>query len=112
MASPASRSIAYLKSKGYHVHKTEYWNSFARKRIDFGGFADAIAYSDFERGCLAINFTTTGNISGHIKKYETNDNLKAWFRAGNRFVIHGWAKRGPRGKRKIWTLKEVFLPVS
>ena len=27
-----------------------------------------------------------------------------WLAAGNGLVFHGWAKQGPRGKRKAWTL--------
>jgi hypothetical protein len=28
--------------------------------------------------------------------------LAAWLQCGGRFEIHGWARRGPRGKRKLW----------
>ena len=37
--------------------------------------------------------------------------LRVWLRAGGRFQLHGWAKRGPRGKRKLWMVsrREVVL---
>jgi hypothetical protein len=27
-------------------------------------------------------------------------------------VVHGWAKRGPRGRRKVWELREVQITAT
>ena len=35
------------------------------------------------------------------------ENLAAWIKAGGKCEWHGWAKRGPRGRRKVWTLRRV-----
>ena len=43
------------------------------------------------------------------KVWGPNEYLDIWKKAGNKLLIHGWTKRGDRGKRKVWTLREVIL---
>jgi len=107
MATPFSRSKEVLEGEGYHFARVEHWNSFARKRQDLGGFADALCWKPEETGVLAINATTNENLSHHKDKYQGNQKLIDWIKARNRFEIWCWAKMGPRGKRKLWTLKRV-----
>lgn len=32
-----------------------------------------------------------------------------WLAAGNRIVVHGWKKSGPRGARKVWNCRELEI---
>jgi len=110
--STLARSKKELERLGYDVAITERWNSFAHIRQDFGGFGDALAWHMEAPGVLAINATTNGHLSDHIQKYLPMQNLKRWLIAGNRFEIWCWAKRGDRGKRKLWTLKRVEMKLT
>lgn len=102
--SPLSRSLKYLRENGYVAEKVEKWNSYAKVRQDFGGFADIIAYN--EETTLAVQATTTENILARESKIFNLPKLQRWLLSPYRRVeIHGWAKRGGRGKRKTWTLK-------
>lgn len=107
MNSTLVRSKAILLKEGWHFQKTENWNSFAKIRQDFGGFADALCWCAEQPFILAINSTTNSNLSNHIKKYRELPKLKDWLKSGQRFEIHCWAKQGARGKRKLWKLKRV-----
>ena len=44
-----------------------------------------------------------------MHKARGNAALQAWMRAGGFLVVHAWAMRGAKGKRKLWGLKEWFL---
>lgn len=50
-----------------------------------------------------------GYTDGKGKVWGPNEFLPIWKAAGNKLVIHSWVKRGQRGKRKLWTLREVVL---
>ena len=47
-------------------------------------------------------------------KADLTPTLRTWLQANNRFEIHGWGKRGPRGKRKLWkpTIQRFRLTVT
>lgn len=111
MASkPVQRSIAELKKRGYTCHVVERWNSFAKIRQDFGGFADILAYKPGEVGVLAIQACAdSGDVSKHVKKLLGVANLGVWLQSGNKCEIWGWGMRGERGKRKTWTLRAINM---
>lgn len=109
MASPTSRSLQELKKRGYHAGIVEKWNSFARIRIDLFGFIDIVAIKHTENGCWGIQATSTDNMTARVKKALVIPALRSWLLAGNRFSVWGWAKRGARGERKLWELKETVL---
>ena len=100
--SPLARSMARLRDLGYLVEKTEHWNAFSRRRVDFLGFADAIAIRGDE--VLAVQATSGSNVSARVKKLIALPNVAIWLASPHRkLVVEGWAKRGPRGKRKLWS---------
>ena len=105
--SPLARSKEVLKAEGWNYQKTENWNSFAKIRQDFGGFADALCWKPDGSSILAINATTNSNLSGHLTKYKGMKTLIDWLKGGHRFEIWCWAVMGKQGKRKTWTLKRV-----
>lgn len=103
--SPTARSLAHLRAAGKLVNVVERWNPYARRRQDLFGCIDILAL-DAAPGVLGIQTTTADNLAARWTKVHTECLLAAthWLRAGNRLELHGWAKRGPRGKRKVWTL--------
>lgn len=111
--SPTARSLAHLRKHGAIAAVVERYNSFSRKRTDLFGFIDIVALDD-QPGVLGVQSTTVSNQSARVAKIQSQELAVAvrwWLRAGNRIVVHGWAKRGARGKRKTWTLAEspIFL---
>lgn len=106
MTSPTQLSLKKLRSEGYIVAIVEKYNIFSHRRIDLFSFGDLLAVKEDMPGSLIIQTTTASNMSAHVHKVleeeEIFKNLKTWLSAGNRFIIHGWSKKGPRGKRKVW----------
>ena len=111
MSSPTQRSKALLLKRGYLVAITERWNPFAHIRQDMYGFIDLLAISGNET--LAIQTTSIGNISARIKKIRETQAAALWLESPTRkIIVHGWGKRGPRGKRKLWECKETEITVE
>ena len=107
--SPTQRSLALLRKQGYTVAITEHWNQYARIRQDLFGFVDVLAVSE---RMLAIQTTSGTNVSKRVKKIIELEAAREWLEAGHRIVVHGWAKRGERGKRKLWTCREVEVTLE
>lgn len=107
-ASPTQRSLAECKKRGWPAYVVEKWIPGARIRKDAFGFGDVLVL-DGRPGSMLIQATVTGAVATREKKIRNDcaEMAKAWTDAGNRIEIWGWAKRGPVGKRKLWTLKTV-----
>jgi hypothetical protein len=99
----------YLTAKGYIAQKVEYWNSFGRKRIDFMGFADVLAYKDDETGVIAVQGCGRFDADRHLKNITDSCEvkLKSWLKAGNKFYIYEWDQLH-RGKIRI-RITEVWF---
>ena len=112
--SPTQRTLKYLRGKGYTVEITEHWNFYGRVRKDLYGFVDAMALRDGLTGALGVQTTTQSNMSARVKKIltECQENAVLWLRTGNRIVVHGWAKKGKKGKRKLWELKKRLITLE
>lgn len=95
--SPTARSKAFLAKDGWLVAVVERWNAFARIRQDLFGFIDILAIR--EGATLGVQTTTTTHQAERLDKAMATPNLRAWLLAGNRFEVHGWAKKG---KAKRW----------
>jgi hypothetical protein len=103
--NPTARSIEYLRERGFIVHRVEHWNQFARRRIDAFGFGDLLIAKP-NWGCALVQVTTNAHLAEHEKKMLDTPNLLVWLQADQRVLLHGWAKKGPRGGRKTWELTE------
>jgi hypothetical protein len=55
-----------------------------------------------DKGLMGIQATTASNLSARVTKALAEPRLFTWLAAGNRFLAHGWAKKGARGARKLW----------
>lgn len=106
MSTPTQRSLKRLREAGWTVAITEHWNPFARRRVDLYGFIDLLCFRGNEM--LAVQTTSGSNVSARLAKMAALPAAHGWVASGTRrLVIHGWAKRGPRGKAKKWDCREV-----
>jgi hypothetical protein len=121
MTSPTQRSLARLRKEGYIVAVVEKWlplfgkkkpgepkkKGFGGIRVDLFGFADILGFRVSPPDFLLVQTTTNSgsNFTSRIRKCEENGVASAWKLAGGRIQIHGWSKRGARGKRKLWEVK-------
>lgn len=108
-ATPTSRSMEHLRKLGYAVDKVERRNPVTRITNDLFGFIDLLALeTKIYPSLLAVQATSTSNLSSRIKKSLENPLLKFWLSvSGTEFECWGWSKRGAKGKRKLWVLKRV-----
>lgn len=119
-AIPLQRSKKYLEEDGWKVWKVEQWNQWSNQRQDLFGFMDLVAIKSTVNGVLGIQCCGE-DVTSHVKKYfegwtdqkgvfhGPNEFLPIWKAAGNKILIHSWVKRGGRGERKVWTLREIAL---
>lgn len=77
---------------------------FGNVRKDLFRFIDIVALKGDQT--YGIQVTTTSHMPAREQKIMSLPEYYRWKEAGNKVVIHGWAKRGGRDKRKLWTLKE------
>lgn len=101
---PGQRSLEWFRKQGWYAFSTSRWVQQAGRRIDFGGFADIIAYSPALGIIVACQTTTTDHQANRLSKILSLEAASGWMKAGGKIHVHGWSKRGPRGKRKLWTL--------
>lgn len=110
--SPTQRSLKHLRDNGYTAAIVERWNAYAKVRQDLFGFIDILAVKD-EDMTLAIQTTTMDHMQERVQKVLAEPRAKVWCSSiFRKIIVHGWAKRGPRGKRKEWTLREIEIDFS
>lgn len=102
MTSPTQRTLAFLRKIGANAKVLERYNIYAKKRQDVWG-ADILACRG--RFLWAIQTTSATNHSNRVEKSLANLEVRNWLKCGIPFYIYSWGKRGPRGKRKLWTLR-------
>ena len=101
--SPTSRTLQFLRKQGVTVAIVERWNPGARVRQDLFGVIDIVGLEPGKAGVLGVQTTTAANIAARREKIAQEPRAALWMACGNRLQIIGWAKRGARGKRKVWT---------
>lgn len=108
--TPTQRSLKLLRSQGYLVAITERWNPFAKIRQDLFGFVDLLCVRDDEVLAVQTTSDSGGNASKRLIKIQALQTAKTWLSSPNRKLhIHAWAKRGAKGKQKLWTCRTVPL---
>lgn len=114
MASPTQRTLAELRRRGWPCTVTEHWNPFAKIRQDAWGFCDVWVMDDLP-GSLIVQCTSASHVADRVTKITTGRRAPLavrWLQAGNRIQVWGWGLRGPRGKRKLWTLREQKVTLN
>lgn len=96
--SPTQRTLKYLRAQGYLAAVVEHWNPFAHVRQDLFGIVDVLAVK--EGVTLAVQCTSSGNVSSRVKKL-TDHEATPWLRDANwTLEVWGWTK-GKRGPPRI-----------
>lgn len=103
--SPTQRSLAYCRDQGWAVQVVERWNPYAKIRQDLFGCIDIIACDGTGGGVLGIQATSGANHASRREKALAEPRLQKWLASPARFEVWSWSKQGPRGKRKLWTLR-------
>jgi hypothetical protein len=127
MTSPTQRSLKLLRERGLVVQAVERWIPWATKpedkdkppsergppgiKQDLYGWIDLLAFNPETGELLAVQTTSGSNVSARIAKIREWPHLAAWLKRHGA-VVHGWAKRGERGKRKLWDCREVPVTIS
>lgn len=115
------RSKQWLERDGWKVWIVEHFNPWAHIRQDLFGMCDLIAIRSDRAGVTGIQACGEDSAE-HIRKllegwtdekrtktYGPNEFLPIWLQAGNPFFLWSWRKRGERGKRKTWQLREIEM---
>ena len=102
--TPTARTLTRLRDLGYIACVVERWVPRANVRRDAFGFGDILAAHPGERAVLIVQATTIGHVAHRLAKARALPELAAWLRAGGRFEVHGWARRGKR-----WAVKVVSV---
>jgi hypothetical protein len=103
------RTAKHFRDLGYRVVKTEH--SSRGIRHDLMGFVDGIAFGIGE--CLYLQACGGSDFAEHRRKIlgPCRRDVERVLMAGNRVLVVGWRKVGPRGKRKTWQprIEEITL---
>ena len=122
--SATQYSMAWLRKNGYSVDKTEQtvrWpnpafpGTFKIVKKDLFGFCDIAAVKSGEPGTTYVQTTSDeggGHSGARVEKIAGIPVAYIILRAGNRIHVHGWSKRGPRGKPKFWKLKRIEITLD
>ena len=102
--TPTSRTLAELRKRKIRAQVVEHWNAFARRRIDLFQVIDVVAVG--ASGIHGIQCCAGASHAARRTKALVSPALRDWLGAGGQFWIWSWSKRGARGKRKVWTLRE------
>ncbi len=110
MTGPVERSLRWYRKQGWFAFSVSRYVPQARRTIDFAGFADIIAYSPALARIVACQATTTANQAARVTKILALESASAWWKAGGDIQVHGWARKGLKGKRKLWQV--TITPVA
>ena len=112
MSSPTQRSLQHCRKNGWIAGVVEKWNQWAKVRQDLFGCIDIIVIDDLEQGPLAVQATSGSGHAARRKKSIAEPRLKLWLKSPARFEIWSWSQRGPKGKRKLWTLRREPITLA
>lgn len=109
--SPTQRSLVLLRELGFTAQVVEKFNFHSKTRLDLFGIIDIIAIHP-GAGIFGIQATSGSNHSARRVKSMDEPNLRLWLEAGGRFEVWSWAKKGPRGKRKVWQVRREEITLD
>lgn len=111
--TPTARTLVECRRRGWRAQVVERYNRFARRRVDLFGCVDLVVL-DGQPGVLGIQATTSPHVSDRVNKIrdECREAMAEWLAAGNRLEVWGYAQRGAKGARKLWTLRVVIVTLE
>jgi hypothetical protein len=101
--SVTAKSLAKLREVYPYAQVVEKKVPYSFISQDLYGFADIEAFNSAET--VLVQVTTQHNVNARIAKILAAPAARLWVLGEHRRIfVHGWAKKGPRGKRKLWEL--------
>lgn len=109
MSSPNAMSLEECRRRGWTAGVVEQTIPKTFIKRDFLGCIDIIAATP--EGIVGIQATSNngGNHSARVAKIKAEPRMAEWLKSGARLLVWSWAKQGPRGARKTWTLREEAI---
>jgi hypothetical protein len=107
VSSPTQRTLAECKRRGWTAQVVERRVPFHHTTIDLFGCIDIVAL--LPGGIAGIQTCAGASHAARRTKSLAEPRLALWLARGGKFSIWSWSKRGARGKRKVWTLREEWL---
>jgi hypothetical protein len=111
--SPTARTIAYFKSNGAVCRIVEKWIPITPAgyrgkmvRRDLWGADLQVAQGS---KLLGVQCCAGTDHSKRVNKSCADPDVHHWLNTGNGFEVWSWAKRGDRGKRKLWKARVTQL---
>jgi len=108
--SPTQRTLAECKRRGWPANVVEQRVPRVFITRDLFNCIDIVAIAD--HAILGIQATSGTNHAARRAKILAEPRALQWLQAGARFEVWSWSKRGPRGKRKLWTLRVQEIRVE
>lgn len=116
MASPTSRTLDTLRKMGATAQVVEKWVPRANIRVDLFGFIDIVALTDHMiEGAFGIIGIQACSGTDHAKrraKIMAETRAVTWLKLGGKIQLWSWAKKGGRGKRKLWQARVETIALS
>lgn len=110
--SPTSRTLDWLRKRGYTCQVVERFNKFANVRVDLFGIIDIVAMDPVRGRIIGVQSTSGDNVVARLNKAKDEPRLVEWLSCGGHFEVHGWRKTGARGKRKLWNVRRVIAELE
>ena len=106
--------MKWLRDRGWIVARVEQIIHMPNRPFPFKkdafGFGDLLAANS---SIALIQATSGSNAAKRATKIigtpEIAKLAQVWLRSNGCIYVQGWAKRGPRGKRKTWTVRTVSV---
>jgi hypothetical protein len=102
--TPTQRALKLARGLGWQVAIVEKWNPHAKIRQDLFGVFDLLAVGNGK--ILGIQVSSGSNHAARVRKIREWAGLSDWLSAGGQAEVWTWSKKGPRGKAKVWTLRQ------
>jgi len=114
MRSTTQRSLKLARDLGWHVEVVEKWIVIpgipgGGKRRDLYGAVDIMGIRQGYAGTFGIQSCAGQGALAKHKVTALESKPLVLYASTNRFEIWSWDKRGPRGKRKVYTVKRWRL---
>ncbi len=102
--SPTQRALADLKEMGFLAAVVERWNPYAKIRQDLWGCIDIISLREGV-GVLFVQCCAGASHAARVAKVKAEPRLPTILASGARVEVWSYAKRGTKGKRKVYELR-------
>jgi hypothetical protein len=108
--TPTQRALTLARKLGWQVAIVEKWNPHAKIRQDLFGVFDLLAVGNGK--ITGIQVSSGSNHAARVRKIREWAGLEDWLKAGGHAEVWTWSKKGPRGKAKVWTLRNESVTLQ